>query len=68
MLSCVFQDLLRGYNCTPELLFGKYANVVVYFDVEDKGESKLDNEGVTILFWEHLMEYELSGLRDVFWK
>jgi hypothetical protein len=28
----------------------------------------LDNEGVNIMYWKHLLEYELPMLRDVFLK
>lgn len=28
----------------------------------------LDNEGVNSLYWEHMLEYELTILRDVFLK
>lgn len=30
------------------------------------GEEVLDNEGINILFWEHLLEYEQTQLRRLF--
>ena len=33
---------------------------------DDKDDDGLDNEGITDLYWEHLLEYELTQLRRVF--
>ncbi|KAJ8116107.1 hypothetical protein OPT61_g2396 [Boeremia exigua] len=33
---------------------------------DDKDDDGLDNEGITDLYWEHLLEYELTQLREIF--
>ncbi len=33
---------------------------------DDKDDDGLDNEGITDLYWEHLLEYELTQLRTIF--
>ncbi|KAF3004299.1 hypothetical protein E8E13_008766 [Curvularia kusanoi] len=33
---------------------------------DDKDDDGLDNEGITDLYWEHLLEFELTQLRGVF--
>ncbi|KAJ4989869.1 kinase-like protein [Stagonosporopsis vannaccii] len=33
---------------------------------DDKDDDGLDNEGITDLYWDHLLEYELTHLRKVF--
>lgn len=33
---------------------------------DDKDDDGLDNEGITDLYWEHLLEYEVTQLRKVF--
>lgn len=35
---------------------------------DDKDDDGLDNEGITDLYWDHLLEYELTELRKVFVK
>jgi len=64
---CGFPEFLQGRNRNEEPKKDQYAPA----DEEDSGdprEEALDNEGINSLYWEHLLEYELSLLRDLFLK
>jgi hypothetical protein len=65
--ACELPGFLKGRDRKEEPKRDQY--------VPDKGENSvgltkevLNNEGVNSLYWEHLLEYELTMLRDLFLK
>lgn len=59
-LPALFEDQIRDAEPSKET----YAADSDEEDVED--DDGLDNEGITDLYWEHLLEYELTQLRKLF--
>ncbi|PQE17856.1 Aminoglycoside phosphotransferase protein [Rutstroemia sp. NJR-2017a BBW] len=66
--ACGFPEFLKGRERNEEPKRDQYAPDDGEGDIDESGENAIDNEGVNSLYWEHLLEFELTILRDLFLK
>jgi aminoglycoside phosphotransferase (APT) family kinase protein len=66
--ACGLPGLLKGRDRNEEPKRDQYAQDNGEEDTGGLTTEVLDNEGMNSLYWEHLLEYELTMLRDLFLK
>jgi len=66
--ACELPSFLKGRDRNEEPKRDQYAADNSEEDTVELTNEVLDNEGVNSLYWEHLLEYELTMLRDLFLK
>lgn len=66
--SCDFPGFIKGRYRDEKPERDQYSPDDAGEHAVETGEDYLDNEGVDSLYWEHLLEYELTILRDIFLK
>ncbi|PQE05334.1 aminoglycoside phosphotransferase protein [Rutstroemia sp. NJR-2017a BVV2] len=66
--ACGFPEFLKGRERNKEPKRDQYAPDDGKKNIDESGENAIDNEGVNSLYWEHLLEFELTILRDLFLK
>jgi hypothetical protein len=63
--ACQIPQLLEGRSRDREPTRDQYMSASDEEEAETDNDA-LDNEGVSVLYWEHLMEYEQTQLRKLF--
>jgi hypothetical protein len=63
-----FPQFLEGRERSEEPQRDQYSPESENEDADGLDEGALGNEGISGLYWEHLQDYELTILREVFWK
>ncbi|KAF7864102.1 hypothetical protein EAF04_007067 [Stromatinia cepivora] len=66
--SCSFPEFLKGRDRIEEPMRDRYGPDNDEEFANELQGNELDNEGINSLYWEHLLEYELTILRDLFLK